>query len=510
MADTKIPFEKLKTEGATNQFLGYDGSGLPTLLPQSDFSRSTASIPAGILDDLNDLIKFADVSDSNIEKSGTIAALSALIGAGGGAAGSGGLLNVQSFTANGIYTPTAGTDSVLVICTGAGGGGAGNNLIESGSNGSASTFLTLTGGGGEGGDNSGATSNQDGGIGTGGIANLQGGGGGTSTGNGGHGGNSYWGGGACGTSNRVAQPGGPYGGGGAGEDGGGGGGGAGGTAIGYFSTGFSGAAVTVGTGGAGGGAGGAGGDGAVVIFEYGSENISEIPSGTADDTADLMRIADVSDSNNEKSITLGALGALIGGGGESLQRFIELSGSSNYTPTAGTETILVFMVGGGGSGGSGADFGTPAAGNAGTDTTFSTFTAGAGLGGTVNGAIANAPTTSTEGVPVAEVVSFFLLGGSPGSAGIDTQAITGSNFFRQAGPASAFFGGNYGAGGAGSTGTNGENGGAGSSADTYMILMKAVDLDTKIYAYSVGAGGIGPQAGSSGKDGAILILEFGT
>ncbi len=44
-----------------------------------------------------------------------------------------------------------------------------------------------------------------------------------------------------------------------------------------------------------------------------------------------------------------------------------------------------------------------------------------------------------------------------------------------------------------------------------MILMKAVDLDTKIYAYSVGAGGAGlGGSGTAGQDGTILILEFGT
>lgn len=509
MADTKIPFEKLKTEGATNQFLGYDGSGLPALIPQADFSPSANTLPPGALDTLDDLIRYIDISESNAEKTVSLDDLALFLGAGGGAGGSGGLLNIQVLTADGTYTPTAGTDSILVVCTGAGGGGSGNGLLESGSNGVASTFLTLTGGGGEGGDNTGSTSNQDGGIGTGGLINLQGGGGGVSTGNGGHGGNSYWGGGACGTSNRAAQPGGPYGGGGAGEDGGGGGGGAGGTAIGYFTTGFSGAAVTVGTGGAGGGAGGVGGDGAVVIYEYTDDLIADLDPSPADDANDLLRVADVTDSNIEKSIPIASLGALIGGG-SSLQRFVELTGSGNYTPTAGTDTILVFMVGGGGSGGVGASFGTPAAGNAGTATTFSTFTAAAGLGGTVNGGIANPPSTSTEGIPVGEVVSFFLLGGSPGGAGLDTQAITGSLLFRQAGPSSAFFGGNYGAGGSGSTGSNDVNGGAGSSADTYMILMKAVDLDTKIYAYSVGTGGAGTQAGSSGKGGAILILEFGS
>lgn len=60
--------------------------------------------------------------------------------------GSGRLLNIQTFTASGTYTPTAGLVNALIVCTG--GGGAGGGSAAGGGSGSV---VSVGGGGGSGG-----------------------------------------------------------------------------------------------------------------------------------------------------------------------------------------------------------------------------------------------------------------------------------------------------------------------------------------------------------------------
>ena len=177
-------------------------------------------------------------------------ALSKWIQVGGGG---GGLIGIQSFTADGTYTPTAGTNSVMVFCTG--GGGGGGNGAGNGGTSSFGAFCSATGGKGVG--------TTPVGVGSGGIINIAGGIGerdpDTSIVVGG--GASFW----AGTSSTTGDA---FGAGGFSDDGGQSSGSAGGTAIDFISSGFSGTSVTVGAAGTIGN-GGPGGGGIVVVFEFG-------------------------------------------------------------------------------------------------------------------------------------------------------------------------------------------------------------------------------------------------
>lgn len=198
----------------------------------------------------------------------------------------GALLGVQAFTSSGTYTPTAGTNQVLVIVTGGGGGGSGNGGAGgTGGTSSFGSFCTATGGSGGAAVSSGSDQNgADGGAGSGGTLNLPGGPGGTgfSIGSGstravgGQGGASYWGGGGrqdlngSGSANATV-----YGAGGGGTtitsdpSATGAGGGAGGTAIEWITSGLGATeTVTVGAAGTAGSGAGAGAAGVVLVYEY--------------------------------------------------------------------------------------------------------------------------------------------------------------------------------------------------------------------------------------------------
>lgn len=137
--------------------------------------------------------------------------------------GSGGLLNVQTFTATGGYTPTTGTVSVVVECLGGGGGGGGcsatSGTASEGSGGGAGALalsnritsgfsgVTVTIGAGGAGGAAGANNGTAGGATSFGTL-LVGGGGGGGLGDTAHGITSALSGGAGGSASGTASTGG--------------------------------------------------------------------------------------------------------------------------------------------------------------------------------------------------------------------------------------------------------------------------------------------------------------
>lgn len=214
----------------------------------------------------------------------------------GTSSASGGLLNVQVFASSGTYTPTSGTNAIIVYGIGGGGGGAGSGSSGAGGGGSGGatslgTLLSL-GGGGAGNAGNGTSSGGGGGIGgavttaTYGVRGAAGGVGSPPTAgwlsSGPTGAPGMFGGGSgLGAQNNSGQAAAANSGaGGAGASGvsgitnPGGSGGAGAFGM-TYATGITGtytvtigAAGTAGTAGASGFAGGAGGTGELIIFEY--------------------------------------------------------------------------------------------------------------------------------------------------------------------------------------------------------------------------------------------------
>lgn len=154
MADTKIPFEKLKTEASTDQLLGFNGSGIPTLFNQSDFNNDSAFATEDLTGGDNaDKMIIEDQTDG-LQKFITLGALGTLIGGGGG--GSTLLGIVEPVGPAGNYTPSVGCDAFLVLMVAAGGSGSDGTTV--GTDGGDVTFSTFTGTGGQGGRNSSTTS----------------------------------------------------------------------------------------------------------------------------------------------------------------------------------------------------------------------------------------------------------------------------------------------------------------------------------------------------------------
>jgi len=192
------------------------------------------------------------------------------------------LLNIQTFTTTGTYTPTSGTNNIKALVQGGGGGGGGNS--GSGGSGTASSIGSIVSGIGGGGGGGGGTFT--GGIGGGAsgtyLVGLQGSGGvrngAVFNSGGGSGGSGIFGtgagsGGLSSTNGVAGKANTGAGGGGANNNGsvvGGAGGGAGGLAI-YYGTTTGTSSITIGAGGAAGSgtsAGAAGGSGIVIIEEY--------------------------------------------------------------------------------------------------------------------------------------------------------------------------------------------------------------------------------------------------
>ena len=183
---------------------------------------------------------------------------------------SGRLLNIQYFTVSGTYTPTTGTNSVVVEVVG-GGGGSGGNTTAGGAGGTSSFGALVSATGGAGGANSSASSKTtSGGVGSSGDINLSGGNAGSSivasaiT----IGGNSFYAPATISVSSNAAGV--SYGGGAAGgtSTSPAGGGGGGGFARKKITSAFSGVTVTVGAGGTASTGGILGASGIVIVYEY--------------------------------------------------------------------------------------------------------------------------------------------------------------------------------------------------------------------------------------------------
>lgn len=152
MADTKIPFEKLKTEASTDQLLGFNGSGIPTLFNQSDFNNDSAFATEDLTGGDNaDKMIIEDQTDG-LQKFITLGALGTLIGGGGGGAKV--LQTITQLGAGATAITTIGPEEeIIVVMTAAGGSGA--DGVTPGTAGGDATFGLATaqyiiGGGGGG------------------------------------------------------------------------------------------------------------------------------------------------------------------------------------------------------------------------------------------------------------------------------------------------------------------------------------------------------------------------
>jgi microcystin-dependent protein len=212
-----------------------------------------------------------------------------------------------------------------------------------------------------------------------------------------------------------------------------------------------------------------------------------------------------------------------GGSGSSKAPTIQkiLSGSGNYTPSAGATYIRVIMAGGGGGGGVGAGAGI---GGNGGNTTFgaSLLIANGGYGG------ANNTAPGTGGTASIGAAIGFAIQGESGDTSL-AQGAAYSNGGR--GGSNAFSGGggasnpnvphglagipNTGGGGAGGAGIGAvsSNGGSGGGAGGYVnaIISNTSPAWATSFSYSVGAGGGGATGGSGGNGGAggsgVIIIE---
>lgn len=199
-----------------------------------------------------------------------------------------------------------------------------------------------------------------------------------------------------------------------------------------------------------------------------------------------------------------------------------LSGSGNFTTSAGVMYLRIRMVGGG-AGGSGAGAGA-AVGGDGADTTFGLCTAGKGLGGN------NASGQGGVGGAATLGVGYTGIALPGGAGGVGGGQVTGSSFLLPAGigGSSAFGGagsggysGNTGQNAGANTGSGGGGGGTGLTGVTGMGGGSGAFLDViftptagQVFAYSVGAkgnggaGGSGGQAGGNGGEGMIEVTEY--
>lgn len=187
--------------------------------------------------------------------------------------------------------------------------------------------------------------------------------------------------------------------------------------------------------------------------------------------------------------------------------------SATYTTPANVKYIIVRMVGGGGGGAGGGT--TAGAGGNGTDTTFSTLTAGKGSGGQGAGSSSGGAGGSASGGSV------NLSGGTGGNAqavasGNGGQGASGpfgggGNLGTAAGASGAAIA-NTGSGGGGGGNVSGTTGGGGGGAGAYVEAI--ITSPAATYTYTVGAGGSAGTAGTNGNAGAagasgiIIVEEF--
>jgi hypothetical protein len=200
------------------------------------------------------------------------------------------------------------------------------------------------------------------------------------------------------------------------------------------------------------------------------------------------------------------------------------SGSGTYTVPTGTRYLMVEMVGGGGGGMCSDSSGGPAAGGTGGTTTFGTslLTCNGGVGGSYNGT--NPGGTATINSPASGDSVTGSAGASP-SIGFNTSltyisgGMGGCSPFGGAGqghwaanpgqPAAVNSG--SGGGGAGVAAVAAIPGGGGGSGG---YIKAYITSPSSTYAYSIGAGGTGANAGvngyagGAGGSGVVIVTAF--
>jgi hypothetical protein len=177
-------------------------------------------------------------------------------------------------------------------------------------------------------------------------------------------------------------------------------------------------------------------------------------------------------------------------------KLVVLTGSGTYTPTAGTKSLWVRLVGagGGGSGGNGGATAT-AGGSTVFDSTGTSVTGNGGNPGT------NGPAPGAGGTAVNGDLNIT------GNSGSNTDFVAG-----QAGlPGGVSHLTGYGDGGYGGNGGSSTPGGpAGAGGYSEKVYLNPVGP----YTYGCGtggpgtAGGAGAGAGLAGKNGVIFVMEF--
>lgn len=185
--------------------------------------------------------------------------------------------------------------------------------------------------------------------------------------------------------------------------------------------------------------------------------------------------------------------------------------AATYTPATNVRFIRVRMVGGGGGGSASA---TNNGGN-GTTTSFGSWTAILGNGGTVVLAGGTGGTGGANGTGI-QIARFSGQDGQYGISGAGYGGGGGSSVFGGAAPwrAAANAAGsaakaNTGSGGGGGQGLAAANSGSGGGAGEYVEFFVLAPTAT---TYTVGTGGTGgaagTQAGGNGAAGIIIVEEF--
>jgi hypothetical protein len=185
-----------------------------------------------------------------------------------------------------------------------------------------------------------------------------------------------------------------------------------------------------------------------------------------------------------------------------------LSGSGTYTPSSGTTSIIVELLGGGAGGSSAGSLGT-----AGGNTTFGSLTANGGaaassgliggVGGSASGGDVNI--AGQNGLTGTGNSGGLAIGGAGGGSAFGG----GGSSLYSAGAGSATVRGGGGAGGATSAAGTGYAGGGGGG-----YCRKAISSPAASYSYAVGGAGSGGTtggavyAGGAGAAGIIIITEF--
>lgn len=192
--------------------------------------------------------------------------------------------------------------------------------------------------------------------------------------------------------------------------------------------------------------------------------------------------------------------------------------TGTHTPTPGTVRYRVRMCGGGGGGGAR----TTNSGGNGGDTTFASWTAKGGVGGTLAGAGGAGGTTGGSGTGT-QICRFDGQSGGVSTMQTDATGDSQSVFTGGAGGSTSFFGGggapaattggtakaNTGGGGAGGNSSVGTKGGGGGGSGEYVEFWVEGSAAVSYACGAAGtAGAAGGSGGGAGASGVIIVEEY--